>query len=430
MSRKRSSLTAARTLACALAWLLLAAVAAGDAPAAGTQKTGVRRIESRHLLLDTDLPSGDEIDALPSYFDQAFPQWCDYFGVDAAKHGDWRAHACLMRAPERFRVAGLLPDDLPEFNSGYTRGREIWLREQASPYYQRHLLLHEGTHAFMYELVGSACPPWYFEGVAELLATHRLEGGRLVLDSFPRSSDEVPKLGRIEMIAAALAAGHVRTLDEIFAYGSEAHARNEPYAWCWAAAALFDGSPRYQAEFRKLAPAANEPDFARRAARALAGDPLRLAEDWQAFIGALDYGYDFRRMQVDWRPGEPLDADKAHVEVAADRGWQSSGVELPPGRYRITARGATRSAINPASGPASRAASRFATIAAGRWACCWPPSSPATAPPAPAAFSSPLASAWAPSSKSNAPRRSISASTSRPALADNAGALDVTIARE
>ncbi len=352
MSRKLSLPTAGYSLACALAWLVVCSPAAGvDDPPAPGAKAAIRRLESRHLVLDTDLPPGDGIDALPGYFDQAFPQWCAYFDVDAAKHADWRAHARIMRAPERFRAAGLLPDDLPEFKSGYTRGPQLWLLDQASPYYRRHLLLHEGTHAFMYELVGSACPPWYFEGVAELLATHRLEDGRLVLNSFPRAADEVPKLGRIEMIEAAVAAGRLKTLDEIFAYGNQAHEHNEPYAWCWAAAAFFDGNPRYQAAFRRLAHAAGEADFSRHVAQTLGDDSRRLAQDWQAFIGSLDYGFDFRRMQVDWRPGKPLAGAEADVEVAADRGWQSSGVELPPGRYRLTATGRYQVADRPRTWP-------------------------------------------------------------------------------
>lgn len=336
MSGKRKSVTAGRALACALAWLVACTAAADDdAPAA---KAAIRRVESRHLVLDTDLPPGDEIDALPALFDQAFPQWCDYFGINVTKDADWRVHGCLMRAPERFRAAGLLPADVAEFNSGYTRGGDFWLRDQASPYYRRHLLLHEGTHAFMYTLVGDNAPPWYFEGIAELLATHRLMDGHLTLNSFPHSSDEVQKWGRIEMVQAALTAGRSKTLNEIFAYDSGAHFRNEPYAWCWAAAAFLDGSPRYQSAFRKLAAEAGEPDFAQRAARALAADP-QIAEHWQTFIATLDYGYDFRRMQIDAKPAEPLAGDKAHVEVAADRGWQSSGIELPAGKYRLSARG-------------------------------------------------------------------------------------------
>ena len=51
-------------------------------------------------------------------------------------------------------------------------------------------------------------------------------------------------------------------------------------------------------------------------------------------IATLDYGYDFRRMQIDSKPAERLAGDKASIEVTADRGWQSSGLRLQPGKYR------------------------------------------------------------------------------------------------
>ena len=314
---------------------------------------GIRKLQSKHLTLETDLPASKEIDALPGYFDQAFTQWCAYFGVDEKQHEDWRARCYLMRLPERFKAAGLLPADVPEFKSGYTRGDQIWLMDQSSEYYRRHLLLHEGTHAFMYGLVGAACAPWYFEGVAELLATHRLDddelgSGKLTLGYFPRSREEVPKLGRIEIVQAGYAARRAMSLAKIFAYDQGAHFQNEPYGWCWAAAAFLDGSPRYRERFRQLSGWAREPDFAQRVNKLFAADAERLNEDWQRFVANLDYGYDFARMDVDRVAGKPLGDSSARVSVAADRGWQSSGVQLQAGRkYRLRASGRYQIALEP-----------------------------------------------------------------------------------
>ena len=101
------------------------------------------------------MPS-DEIDALSGVFDQAVGQWCADFGIDEQAHADWQVRRYLMKDPAKFRAAGLVPADLPRFNTGYARARELWLIEQPNTYYRRHLLLHEGTHAFMYSLVGGA----------------------------------------------------------------------------------------------------------------------------------------------------------------------------------------------------------------------------------------------------------------------------------
>ncbi len=47
------------------------------------QAQGIRRLSSKHLTLYTDLPLDEEIQALPEAFDQAYPQWRDYFHLTA-----------------------------------------------------------------------------------------------------------------------------------------------------------------------------------------------------------------------------------------------------------------------------------------------------------------------------------------------------------
>ena len=42
----------------------------------------LRHLKSAHLALVTDLPEGNDVNALPALFDQAFGQWCEYFAVD------------------------------------------------------------------------------------------------------------------------------------------------------------------------------------------------------------------------------------------------------------------------------------------------------------------------------------------------------------
>jgi hypothetical protein len=326
--------------------LVGAAPRAEDAavPAGGS----LRRIESKHLTLYTDLPPGGEVDALAGYFDQAFDQWCDYFNIDASQHADWHMRGYLMKSAERFQASGMLPADLPKFKSGYARGDELWLFDQASVYYRRHLLLHEGTHAFMYALVGAQGPPWYFEGMAELLATHRLEKGKLTLNVFPRTRDEVSKLGRVEIVQTAVAAGHGLSLEQIFAYGPRAHFQNEPYGWCWAAAAFFDGQPRYRERFRQLARRPGQHDMTADLAAAFADDWERINDDWRLYVANLDYGYDFARMDVEFAPGEALAAGGHTLRIAADRGWQSSGVRLEAGdTCRIRASGRYQVASQP-----------------------------------------------------------------------------------
>ena len=60
-------------------------------------------------------------------------------------------------------------------------------------------------------------------------------------------------------------------------------------------------------------------------------DWRELNEQWQVFIADLEYGDDVTRTAIDFTPGARLPADGATVQVAADRGWQNSGLRLEAG---------------------------------------------------------------------------------------------------
>jgi len=331
-------------------WMLLVCLSSVAAVAGDTAKvggSGLRKLSGRHLILYTDLPASDEVDGLPKVFDQAFDQWCKYFDVDQAKHADWHATGSLIGAKERFQAAGMLPGDLPPFANGYSRGRQLWLYNQTSDYYRRHLLLHEGVHAFMNTLLGGSGPPWYCEGMAELLATHRLENERLTVGWFPRSKDEAPMLGRIKIVQDAYAAGHPFSLTKILAYDSRAHLQNEPYGWCWGTAAFLDGHPRYRDRFRTLSKLVQAANFNEQFLQAYRADWPQLNEEWQVFVANLTHGYDLERMAIDFAAGKPL-AGPSEAAVQAGRGWQSSGILLEAGKtYRLLATGRYQVADKP-----------------------------------------------------------------------------------
>ncbi len=300
-----------------------------------------------------------------------------YFRVDAAAHAAWHVRACLMRSREHFAEEGMIDDSVPDFTTGYTLSQAVWIYDQSSAYYRRHLLLHEGTHAFMYAHLGEAGPPWFAEGLAELLATHRVKDGRLSLNCFPRTREEVPKWGRIEVVQTDYAARHAKTLQAVFGLAGTIHGTVDNYGWCWAMAAFLDGHPRYRDRFRSLPAHVAQADFSERVTDLFAADRARLDEDWEVFVANIDYGYDFERMEFDTTPGKPLGSEGITVDVAADRGWQSSGVALAAGeKYRLRASGAIRWPARRSPGSPSRAASPCATTRAARWACCWPPSAP------------------------------------------------------
>lgn len=337
------------------AWLVVGAlacfrggVAAAQPPAALAARSGLRVIESRHLTLVTDRPTraDDGVENLPHLFDEAFGSWCRHFDIDPERHAGWRACGCLMVDRERFRAAGLLPAEgaMPDFRNGFCAADRFWMMDQSNPDYRRHLLLHEGVHAFTLTLRSAAAPPWYTEGIAEYLATHRIErdadgGARFVPTSIPRRRSEVEQLGRIERLEAMRDAGRAPGLHEVLAVSHSAHRELDAYAASWAAVAFLAGHPAYTAALAAAERGPLDPGLTDRLRSAAEWDDRRACRDFAAFIADLDYGYDFARSMIDWSPGRPLDGPQT-AAVAADRGWQNSGWSLAKNqRCSLTATG-------------------------------------------------------------------------------------------
>lgn len=306
------------------------------------QSAGIRKLTSHHLELYTDVPSNPDVDRLPAVFDEAVPQWAAYFGVDEAKTAGLQARAYLIGDRRRFEALKLMPAGHAEFVNGISLGAEMWLNDQPTAYYRRHLLLHEGTHVFMSAFLGGCGPGWYMEGTAELMATHRFDEqtGRLELRIMPRSREEVPMLGRIKLIRDAVADGHMTTFPAVMLIDNRQQLGNEAYAWCWSASKFLDAHPRYGDRFHRLTKYVLDPNFNELMRRDYAADWPDLIAEWQAYIATLDYGYDYERMAIDFQPGRPLGDRPTTVKIAADRGWQSSGILIESGRsYRISASG-------------------------------------------------------------------------------------------
>jgi hypothetical protein len=320
---------------------LAARVGLPESPVDLARRAGLRVLEGRHLTLLTDRPprADDGVEDLPRLFDEAFAAWCRYAGLDPGAHAEWRALGCLMMDREPFRAAGLLPADggLPDFTNGFCAAGRFWMMDQSSPDYRRHLLLHEGVHAFMITLrSASAAPPWYAEGIAEYLATHRLApepAGRpqFVATPIPACRSDVEQLGRIEQLHALRDSGRGPLLADVFALPAQAHRSLDAYAASWAAVALLANHPAHRAAFAAAERGLLDGGFTARLGAAPGWDAGRAGRDFAAFLADLDYGFDFSRSAIDWAPGKPL-AGRVEIPVAADRGWQNSGWSLSQGQ--------------------------------------------------------------------------------------------------
>ncbi len=216
-------------------------------------QSGVRRLEGKHIILYTDTKNSEQIDLLPKYFDRLIPLLCDYFQLDGKDYENFRVEAFLIDDFEKFKSGGAVRQ-VPNLRNGYALRRRIWLREQQSDYYRRHLLLHEGIHAFMGYAFGDWGPPWYREGMAELLATHRIDDdGRLRLGYFPKKRRELEHWGRIENVQEATRNNSAKSMQGVFGLESEDYDANSAYAWSWAFAAFCENHPSYGKAFRRTA---------------------------------------------------------------------------------------------------------------------------------------------------------------------------------
>lgn len=300
---------------------------------------GIRKIVGRHLRLYTDLPPSDAVDSLGAVFDQAVPQWGEYFGIEPEKLRGWQLQGYLMQDRAKFNALGLLPDENKNFPNGFCNGYEFWLTEQPSDYYRRHLMLHEATHGFMYTQFGEAGAGWYSEGMAELLGTHRWQNGRLTLQVVPPDKNDVPMWGRIKLIRDAIEADRPISLPAVMSFRRGRTLNTNQYAWCWALCSLLDSQAEYQAKFRALQQHVTDDDFTRRAKEVFQPEWDDLLVEWQALIAELDYGYDLQRMAMQHKASEPLTGE-ASLSLRADRGWQSSGWQLRKGEsYAVIADG-------------------------------------------------------------------------------------------
>ncbi len=336
----------------AIGWLVAISVASA-APA----DDGFLRVPGPQIELITDLPETESLKQLPLVFDRAVPLWGDYFGIPLERLQAWRMRGFVVRSEDRFRQAGYWPADLPPFLHGFQRGDALWVREQPSDYYLRHLWLHEGTHGVMLQFLGTTGPPWLAEGLAEYLATHLWQNDQLKLAVMPASKQDVPYWGRIKLLREEASAQRVLSIDEVVSLDGEAFQEVRGYAWSWALVALLDQHPDWRPIFHRrlktLRP--GRPgwqalwtrqllDELRAVARSSGADsPVTLEESWRLLIDQLDYGYDIADESVVTKPARIPGESQDTVVVDSRLGWQSSGWHVKKGeRYRLSATGRYR----------------------------------------------------------------------------------------
>ena len=307
------------------------------------RRYGLMRFRLKYLDLITDL-TPDVYESLLPLPDAMMATWEDFFGElpPAVDGSEYRVTGYLMRDRELFLDAGLVKENTLLSYHGRQIGAEFWLNDQSRDYYRRHLLLHEATHTFMRHLPGEAInlPMWYLEGMAEILATHRLaEDGTVKFNVMPVDRSRFLGFERIAIVQRDVKANGVRPLSAITQFGANDFTKVESYAWCWALCRFLDSHPKYRDRFRRIARELISVPFGQNMATVYAPDMKQLQTEWLLFAANVEHGFDFERAQVEFRAGHPM-ADKAEATVQSDRGWQSSEILVEAGqRYLMTATG-------------------------------------------------------------------------------------------
>lgn len=295
---------------------------------------GIRKLTSEHLTLYTDLPSQREVDDLPKIFDLAIPQWSKFFGTGAETFQEWKVTACVIQNKERFQEYGLLPRNLPPFLHGFQMFDKVWVYEQPSPYYRQHLLLHEGTHSAMNRMFGRVGPVWYREGIAEMLGTHRFENGKLTIPYFPVDRKRVEYWGRIKIVADDIKQGNVRSISSIVNTQTRDFLKVESYAWSWALQSFGHKHQKFAPIFRGLQDEMHHSTrgVTRKFMESYYAQQYEIDCAWELFLAHLDYGYDSSHETVYGVENNSKleDGTIRTVTIAANKGWQSTGIVLPP----------------------------------------------------------------------------------------------------
>jgi hypothetical protein len=293
-----------------------------------TERTG------RHIRLITDLADAGQADQLVASFDAAVPQWIEFWDLPQDASEPWQVVAYVMQDRERFRQQGRIPSELPEFQFGYASGDTLWVIAQPGEYYTRHLLLHEGIHAFALEHFGGPGPTWFMEGTAELLATHRHAGPQLQVGTVPRSRDEVPYWGRFKLMQQRREEGRIPTIETVMRMPPQPTGDAEAYGWSWAVAMLLQRYPETREAFQTAAHRGRDRsnEFTRQLYGRLQPQWPVIIARWRMLTHELDYGFDWDRERVELAMSDPMwDGAARTVDVDADRGWQSLGVRFPAG---------------------------------------------------------------------------------------------------
>lgn len=305
------------------------------------EAAGLKVLDGKHVKIVTDLELTPAVKALPEAVDDAFPQLCNFFGVE--DDPDWVLTVFLMKNNLKFIEANYLPDILPPFQNGFSYNYDCWVYDQPSDYYRQHLILHEMVHSFSTTRIGKAGPNWFAEMLAELLGMHDFSASPIRLGFMPPNKQAVPHCGRIKEIHDAITRGEARTINRILLATNEDFLDNSVYYWCWALGWFLEHNPNTHDELHSLIPILKKTNSHEEFTAAFLKliEPKRelIEKQWLMYVASLDYDYALKPMLFDTEAGAPLNG-KTVQRLKVNTGWQNTKIHVKKGeKIRIRAKG-------------------------------------------------------------------------------------------
>lgn len=297
------------------------------------QEQGIVEVASNRLRLFSDLPL-EQIRDLPPLIDDFARFVEEYLGPveGIGNSSSLPVIGYLMADQMKFEKLGLVPPEVPEHHTGWHLDRTIWMQSQESAYYQRHLLCHEYVHASLNARGLRGLPAWMEEGLAEMLATHRLQDKSAEWLILPGTTEECEDWGRIGIIQRSMRRGKHPSLEEISDWKGEEFITVEAYAWSWALCYFLSEHPRHRTAFRKQTLELAHEKTSRTQELPWSGWKPQDRAEWELFLEELDYGFDLNRWAINFTPlATTHDKESLKFTLGPTTGWQSTGIDLKAG---------------------------------------------------------------------------------------------------
>lgn len=305
---------------------------------------GLQILESKHLILVTDAPQA-EVKDLPRLADALFKELERQLGpLKPDLNGkDFQITGYVMGAKERFEEAGVLPPESIVIRHGRHIGYQFWMNNQTSPYYRRHLLLHEFIHCFMMCEHGMAdIPPlWYSEGIAEYYATHDLSED-VVSTRFgilPATLDGFEGWGRIteirrnmkELTDNPAAWQSLMSLENVRHPKDPDFLSDLQYAEAWALVWLTRNHPELKPHFSSMSRTRSRGEFRDVENSVPAEVWQRTAVLWPLFLASLTEGFEVAHSFPPLNVSTSKPSTSGKFELQSGKEWQATGVTIRRG---------------------------------------------------------------------------------------------------